>query len=143
MPLDRIAFNYNLDGAGYDDTTTVVFNGYGFTTAQSAIDSAVRATGLTPAPDPLPEYGLYRASDNYSLAARGIPAVNMAPGFGSFSDELMRYYHQPGDELSTVSPTYLAAYAEAAPAGVRAVADADTLDWNRGSELLREYVDPG
>ena len=141
VPLDRVAFNLNLDGAGYTDTSTVVFNGYGFTTAQAAIDSAIAATGLAARGDPVPQYGLYRQSDNFNLAARGVPAVNMAPGFEGFTDELMRYYHQPADEAAAVSPTYLAKYAAAAAAAARAVANAEDLGWDPASETVREYVE--
>ena len=146
VPLDQVLFNFNMDGAGYDDTTGVVFNGYGFTAAQPLIDRAVSAeSGLEPRPDPMPQYGLYRQSDNYSLAGVGLPAINMAPGFTGFSAELMRYYHQPLDEASAVSPTYLQAYAEAAVAAVRALADAprEALTWDRKNDTVREYVDLG
>ena len=141
VPLERVVFNLNMDGAGYTDTTAVVFNGYGFTTAQPVIDGAIVATGLESREDPMPQYGLYRQSDNYSLAVRGVPAVNMAPGFEGFTDELMRYYHQPADEAAAVSPTYLRKYAEAAAAAARAVADAEALDWDRDSERVRAYVE--
>ena len=141
VPLADVVFDFNMDGAGYTDTTAVVFNGYGFTSVQGAINAAVAKTGLTSKPDPVPEYGLYRASDNFNLARVGIPAVNMAPGFAGFTDELMRYYHQPADEAAAVSPTYLRKYADAAVAAVRAVTDAKLVDWDRDSEALREYVD--
>ena len=141
VPLDQVAFNFNMDGAGYTDTTAVVFNGYDFTTVQGVMDAAVAKTGLTARPDPVPQYGLYGASDNVNLARAGVPAVNMAPGFEGFTDELMRYYHQPADEAAAVSPTYLQKYADAAVAAVRAVADADDVSWNLRSEALREFVD--
>ena len=141
LPLERVVFNYNMDGGGYTDTTSVVFNGYGFTTAQGAIDSAIAATGLKSLDDPVPQFGLYRQSDNFSLAAVGVPSVNMAPGFEGFTDELLKYYHQPADEAAAVSPTYLRKYTAAAIAGVRAVADAERVDWNADSERVREYVE--
>ena len=123
LPLERVFFNFNMDGAGYTDTTAVVLNGYDFTNLQPVIDSAIAAVGLTPKPDPVPQYNLYRASDNWSLAKRGVPAINMAPGFDGFSEELMRYYHQPADEASEVDPAYLRRYTEAAVSAVRALSD--------------------
>ncbi len=127
IPLSRIKFNFNLDGAGYDDTTGVTINGYGRTSAQATIDAAVAKTGLAAMPDPVPQYGLFRQSDNYSLAAKGIPAINMAPGFGGFSEELMKYYHQPADEITAVDPRYLQRYADAAVAVAKALSDMDEL----------------
>lgn len=125
LPLGQIFFNFNMDGAGYDDTTAVTLNGYDFTNLQPLIDSAIAATGLTPKPDPVPQYNLYRASDNWSLAKRGVPAINMAPGFTGFNEELMRYYHQPADEVEAVDPAYLRRYVDAAVAAVRALSEVE------------------
>ena len=142
VPISQVAFNLNLDGAGYDDTTGVVFNGYGFTRAQSLLDASITSAGLTPMPDPIPQYGLFRQSDNYSMARAGVPAVNMAPGFSGFSEELMQYYHQPADHAEAVSPTYLQKYADAALAAARALSDAgDVLSWNTDHPDLAEYVE--
>lgn len=143
VPLEQVVFNFNMDGAGYTDTTAVVFNGYGFTRAQAVIDAAIVETGLSAREDPVPQYGLYRQSDNYSFAQQGVLAVNMAPGFEGFTDELMRYFHQPADEAAAVSPTYLQKYADAAVAAVRAIAnaEAEALQWNGDSDALSEFVD--
>ena len=121
FPLEQIVFNLNFDGAGYDDTTSVVINGYGKTSVQGLLDSAISAVGLRPQPDPVPQYNLYRQSDNYNMARRGIPAVNMAPGFTGFSEALMKYYHQPPDEVGSLDMTYVFRYTEAAIAATRAL----------------------
>ncbi len=135
VPLSMVRFNFNLDGAGYDDTTGVVFNGYDRSSAQGVIDAAVASTGLRPMPDPMPDYGLFRQSDNYSLATKGIPAVNMAPGFTGFSEELMKYFHQPADEITAVDPRYLQRYCDAAVAAVKALSDMPALPtWVPGDE---------
>ncbi len=135
IPLSQVKFNFNLDGAGYDDTTGVVFNGYSRTSAQSLIDAAVAKTGLTPMPDPMPQYGLFRQSDNYSFAVMGVPAINMAPGFGGFSEELMTYYHQPADEITAINPRYLQRYVDAAVAVAKALSDAGAVPtWVEGDE---------
>ena len=135
VPLYKVKFNFNLDGAGYDDTTGVVINGYGRTSAQDVVDAAVAKTGLRAMPDPMPQYGLFRQSDNYSLAVKGIPALNMAPGFTGFSEELMKYYHQPADEITAINPRYLQRYADVAVAVARALSDLDTLPvWKADDE---------
>ncbi len=127
FPLGEIAFNLNFDGAGYDDTTSVVINGYGKTTAQALIDGAIQSTGLRAQPDPLPEYGLYRQSDNYSMARAGIPAVNIAPGFTGFSEELMKYYHQPPDEVESLNMRYVERYTSVAVQLTRALSNSKDM----------------
>ena len=114
FPLDRIAVNVNFDGAGYDDTTSLVIIGYGRTNVQDLIDVGIARAGLRPMPDPVPQFGLYRQSDNYHMARVGIPAVDLAPGFTGFSGALMQYYHQPADEAATLDWDYVTRYTEAA-----------------------------
>ena len=136
VPLANVLFNFNMDGAGYDDTTAVTIQGYGRTSAQPAVDAAVSAAGLSPKPDPIPQYNLFAQSDNYSLAAVGIPAINMAPGFTGFSEELMKYYHQPADEISTVDAGYLRRYTQAATAVARKLSDLPTAPmWQANDEF--------
>lgn len=65
--------------------------------------------GLKMAADPQPEQARFTRSDQYSFVRRGIPAVILGPGVGSFNPQddgaaLMRdfrrlRYHQPGDDL--------------------------------------------
>jgi len=114
IPLKQTHFNLNFDGAGYDDTTSVVFNGHGRNTLQAMLDEAVEGTGLTAKPDPEGQERLYQFSDNWNFAKRGVPAINMAPGFTGFSPELMKYYHQPPDEPDALDFGYVERYTRAA-----------------------------
>ncbi len=136
VPLQQTVYNLNFDGAGYDDTTFVVMNGYGRTQAQPLLDAAIAASGIQPKPDPIPERNLYRFSDNWNFAKRGMPAINLAPGFSGFSESLMKYYHQPPDEPDALDYDYVAAYVKAAVAATRALANAgNSLYWTEGDEL--------
>ena len=136
VELASIAFNVNLDGGGYTDTSLVTINGYDRTTAQGTIDAAILTDNIRVLPDPVPEYGLYQASDNWNYAKRGIPSINLAPGFTDFDEELLQYYHQPKDEADAINFRYAYAYAQAAEAAVRVLADSPTrFTWKLDDEL--------
>ncbi len=107
LPLDKMAFNLNCDGAGYNDTTIVTVIGLERTNAEEEISNACQAYGLTATTDPVPEQNLYDRSDNVSFAQAGIPAVNFALGISAFDQELMKYYHQVADEVESLNFSYL------------------------------------
>jgi hypothetical protein len=110
IPLNKTVFNFNCDGAGYNDTTTATVIGLERTTAEVAIQQACQAFGIQAIKDPVPEQNLFERSDNYNFAKKGIPAIDFAPGFKAFDAELMKYYHQPADEVSTLNFSYLEKY---------------------------------
>ncbi|MFK8054743.1 MAG: M28 family peptidase [Saprospiraceae bacterium] len=137
LPLKQVVFNLNFDGAGYDDTSSVTINGYGRTTIQKDLDEAIAKSGVRPNPDPVPEMGLYQYSDNWSFAKRGVPALNLAPGFTGFSPELMNYYHQAGDHADDLDFAYVTRYVKAAVAAAGAVVNAtERPTWVEGDELV-------
>lgn len=110
IPLKQTVFNFNCDGAGYNDTSIATVIGLERTTAEADLAKGCEAFGLKAALDPVPEQNLYERSDNYSFAAKGVPAINFAPGTKAFDDELMKYYHQPADEVSSLDFEYLIKY---------------------------------
>ncbi len=135
IPLAETVFNLNMDGAGYDDTTAVTVIGYGRTNAQAAIDSGAVAAGLVAKDDPAPEQGLFDRSDNANFARKGVPAVNLAPGMTSFSEEIMTYYHQPVDDAESLDFRYVAKYAAAIATAARGIANmSETPAWLPGDE---------
>jgi Zn-dependent M28 family amino/carboxypeptidase len=107
LSLDKMAFNLNCDGAGYNDTTIVTVIGLERTNAEEEIRSACQAYGLTATTDPVPEQNLYDRSDNVSFAQAGIPSVNFALGISAFDQEVMKYYHQVADEVESLNFDYL------------------------------------
>jgi hypothetical protein len=110
VPLNQTVFNFNCDGAGYNDVTITTIIGMERTTAEADLIKASAAFGLKAIVDPVPEQNLYERSDNYNFAAKGVPAVNFAPGTKSFDAELMKYYHQPADEFASLDFDYLMKY---------------------------------
>jgi Zn-dependent M28 family amino/carboxypeptidase len=110
VPLNKTVFNFNCDGAGYNDTTMVTIIGLERTSLRDDLTRACKAFGLRAEPDPVPEQNLYERSDNFNFAAKGIPAIDFAPGTKSFDAELMKYYHQPADEVATLDFNYLIKY---------------------------------
>lgn len=113
VPLNKMAFNLNCDGAGYNDTTIVTVIGLERTNTEEEIRSACQEYGLVASVDPVPEQNLYDRSDNVNFAKVGIPSVNFAPGITGFDQELMKYYHQVADEVESLNFNYLAKFIKA------------------------------
>lgn len=107
VPLKQTVFNFNCDGAGYNDTSIVTVIGLERTSAESTIAKACNAFGLKAATDPAPEEHLYERSDNYNFAEQGVPAIDFAPGIKAFDQEIMKYYHQQEDEVNTLDFNYV------------------------------------
>lgn len=110
IPLKQTVFNFNCDGAGYNDTSIATIIGMERTTAEPEIAKACEAFGLKATLDPVPEQNLYERSDNYNFARKGVPAIDFAPGTKAFDAELMKYYHQPADEVGSLDFDYLIKY---------------------------------
>jgi hypothetical protein len=110
VPLKQTVFDFNCDGAGYNDKTIATIVGLERTSAEADLAKACEAFGLKATLDPVPEQNLYERSDNISFASKGIPAINFAPGTKAFDDELMKYYHQPADEVASLDFDYLIKY---------------------------------
>lgn len=135
LPLDQMVFNLNTDGAGYNDTTKVTVIGLERTSAEEELRTASEKFGLTAIMDPVPEQNLYDRSDNVSFAAKGVPAVDFAPGFTAFDEEVMRNYHQVSDEAGTLNFNYLERFTEAYIMAARKIADMPRRPfWRKGDK---------
>ena len=110
IPLDKIIYNLNIDGAGYNNTEVITVIGLGRTTADDLVSQAVSEFGLKAIADPAPEQGLYDRSDNVSFAKKGIPAPTFSLGFTAFDDQINKYYHKAGDEVDSVDLDYVTLY---------------------------------
>jgi hypothetical protein len=108
------------------------------------VQRAAAMTGLTLAPDPWPEQGLFVRSDQYSFVRRGVPSVFLVSGFTSADSKrdgaaltrewFRSVYHSPKDDAS--QPMDLEAGARLVRANV-AIAwllanDEPRPTWNRG-----------
>ncbi|CAN5456714.1 M20/M25/M40 family metallo-hydrolase [soil metagenome] len=113
VPLNQTVFNFDCDGAGYNDTSVATVIGLERTSAEANIAKACVAFGLKAGRDPVPEQNLYERSDNYNFARKGVPAIDFATGVKAFDEELMKYYHQPADEVGSLDFEYLVKYYKA------------------------------
>lgn len=113
FPLENAIFNFNNDGAGYNDTSLITIFGLGRSTAGPEIAKASATFGLKAIDDPAPEQNLFDRSDNVSFAAKGIPAITFSQGFTAFDAEILKYYHQPTDHPNSLDYNYLHKYNKA------------------------------
>lgn len=110
LPMNQVVFNFNCDGAGYNDVTVATVIGMERTTAEADLAKACDAFGIKAIVDPVPEQNLFERSDNYYFAVKGVPAITFSPGVTAFDAELMKYYHQPADEVGSLDMEYLTKY---------------------------------
>lgn len=135
VPLKKTIFNFNTDGAGYDDVTKVSIIGLGRTGIDEELKMAAKMVDLEVGDDPAPEQGLFDRSDNVSFAAKGIPAVNFAPGMSSFSEEIMKYYHQVADNADSIDFDYLLKYCKSYAHAARLIANKTSRPmWKAGDK---------
>ncbi len=80
IPLSKTVFNFDCDGAGYNDKTIANVIDFNRTSVDELLKKGCAAFGLTLKGDPLPEEHLYERSDNYNFAAKGVPAVDFSTG---------------------------------------------------------------
>ena len=107
VPLHQTVFNLDCDGAGYNDKSIASLIDLNRTTMDDLLKKGCETFGLVLTGDPAPGMNLYERSDNYNFAVKGIPAVDFSPGIKSLDDEVMKYYHQPADESSSLDFDYL------------------------------------
>jgi len=135
VPMNKVVFNLNTDGAGYNDTTKVTVIGLERTSAQTAIVSASELVSLEAIPDPVPEQNLFDRSDNVNFAKLGVPAVTFAPGMSDFGPEIMKYYHQVTDEVASLNFNYVEQYCKAFVQAATNIANMDQAPtWQEGDK---------
>lgn len=110
VDLNKIIYNFNIDNAGYNDTSIITVIGLGRTSADPLIEEAVKEFGLEAIADPAPEQGLYDRSDNVNFARKGIPSPTFSLGFTAFDDQVAKHYHQPSDQVDNFDLDYAVLY---------------------------------
>ncbi|PIO47245.1 MAG: peptidase M28 [[Chlorobium] sp. 445] len=136
LPLDKIVFNLNVDGAGYNDTTIVTVIGWERTTAMQDLAEGAKAFGLGVVSDPAPDQNLFDRSDNVNFAMKGIPAPTFSEGFRSFDAEIGKYYHQVADQPDEYfNFAYLHRFCQAYIHAARRIADRrERPRWQNGDK---------
>ncbi|REE00518.1 M28 family metallopeptidase [Marinoscillum furvescens] len=108
LPLNEIAFCFNSDNGGYNNTSMATVIGLDRTTAEDLLIKAIETYGLTPGDDAnYKDQNLFDRSDNVSFASKGIPAPSFGMGVDAFDEDITRTYHQPADEFETLDMDYL------------------------------------
>lgn len=136
IPLNRTVFNFNCDGAGYNSKKLITLIDLNRTNADNHIRKGGKAFGLKLRGDPDPEEELYNGSDNFNFALKGVPAIDIAPGVKSFDEELLQYYHQPSDEVSSLDFEYLEKFFRAYAYSAYLIANSSQRPyWKSGDEF--------
>lgn len=141
VPLEKTVFNFNTDGAGYDDTASVSLIGANRTGIDLQVAIAAETFGKGVINDPAPDQNLYDRSDNVSFSAKGVPSLTFSGGTTGFSDEIMRYYHQAGDNPETIDMTYLKEYCQAFTLAARLIANRDVRPYWVDGDKYEEVGD--
>ncbi|THH41116.1 M28 family peptidase [Neolewinella litorea] len=135
VPLEQTIFNFNTDGAGYNDTSAISLIGMGRTGIDEQIETAAAAFGSSVIANPAPEQGLFDRSDNVNFAVKGVPALTFSPGMTGFDDAIARYYHQVTDNPETVDVDYLKRYCQIYTLAVRLIANRPSAPfWKEGDK---------
>ncbi|MBO0939996.1 M28 family peptidase [Fibrella sp. HMF5335] len=135
VPLKQTIFDFNIDGAGYNDTSIISVIGLERTGAKAEIEQAARDFGLGVFAEPAPEQGLFDRSDNVSLAAKGVPAPTLSEGFKTFDEELMKNYHSVTDSPDTIDYDYLLRFCQTYARAARLIANRATRPfWMAGDK---------
>ncbi len=134
IPLKQTVYVSNIDGAGYNVTDAVTVIGLERTSASAHYKKAAAAFSLRIWDDPAGEQGLFNRSDNVNFARFGIPAPTFTAGFTAFDDEIMKYYHRPGDQADEhFDFDYLHKYVSVFVHATRLIADApERITWTSG-----------
>ena len=138
VPLNEVVFNFNTDGAGYNDKTAISLIGANRTGIDDQVARAAAAFGLKVISDPAPDQNLYDRSDNVSFSARGVPSLSFSPGMTDFNDEMMRYYHQVGDNPETIDMAYLKLYCQSFTLAARLIANRDVKPYWKAGDKYEE-----
>jgi hypothetical protein len=142
IPLKKMVYCFNSDGAGYNDTSKITIFGLNRTTAGQHIIDAGKQFGLTVIDDPAPEQNLFDRSDNVNFAAKGIPAPTFSLGFTAFDEEINKYYHQVTDNPDTVDYDYLVKFFKAYVLTARLISnDPKTPFWTEGDKYYNAGVE--
>ncbi len=124
VPMGKIVFDLNIDGAGYDDTTIVTVVGLDRTNSEPAIKAGTERYGLTVMAEPDALKGLFNASDNLSFANEGVPAPTFSEGFHAFGPEITKYYHRAADQADeNFNFSYLLKFCKAFVHSARMIGD--------------------
>lgn len=142
VPLDKIAYCFNIDGAGYNNTKVITVIGLERTTVRKHFETACKTFKLQAIKDRMPEQNLFDRSDNVNFARMGIPAPTFSLGITSFDKEITKYYHQAADNPDSVDYKYLTKYCKSFIYAGRLIAnDPSKHFWVEGDKYYNAGVE--
>lgn len=140
IPLKQMAYCFNTDGGGYNNTGLATIVGLERTSAQHNIETGAAAFGLKAVGDPAPEQNLFDRSDNVYFAQKGIPAPTYSTGFDAFDEAIEKYYHQADDEADSLDYDYLLKFYQGYVLSGRLIANDPTFPtWVAGDKYEAAY----
>lgn len=136
VPLKDILFCLNIDGGGYNDTTIATIMGYRRVESHDIFKNACADNAIEAFDGTDNSQFLFNNSDNIMFSQKGIPSITFSPGFRDLDAEIMKYYHQPSDEVESMDFNYIEKYSKAIGLSLRMIADSEErLFWKEGDEF--------
>ncbi len=129
IPLSRIVFVLNNDGAGVTRPGLWCIGGLEQTTAEPLVEAAGRTFRLITKPYPEKFRFLFAKGDAAAFADKGIPALTVSPGFAEDDEaRLSRYVHTPADRADAdLDEDYLTRFSLAFADLARRIADTESV----------------
>jgi Zn-dependent M28 family amino/carboxypeptidase len=136
ISLKEIIFCLNTDGGGYNDTTIATIMGKKRLNTMDIFKKACLKNGLSAFEGTDDTQFLFSSSDNIMFSREGIPSVTISPGFRDLDVEIMKYFHQPSDEVETLNFNYVEKYSKSFGLSLRMISDSkDRIFWKEGDEF--------
>jgi hypothetical protein len=137
VPLRDIVFCLNIDGGGYNDTTIATIMGKKRIKSHGIFEQACDEYGIEAFEGSDDLQFLFKNSDNIRFSQKGIPSVTFSPGFRNMDAEILKYYHQPSDEVESMDFDYVYKYCSAIGLSLRMIANSEEkLFWKEGDEFF-------
>jgi len=137
IPLKDMVFCLNTDGGGYNDTTIATVIGERRINSLNIFEKACSENGISAFEGTDDTQFLFNNSDNIIFSQKGIPSVTFSVGLRDMDAEIMKYYHQPSDEVESLNFDYILKYSKSFGLSLRMIADSkDRLFWVEEDEFF-------
>jgi len=138
VPLEQTTLCLNADNGGYNDTTFAMIVGLERITPRQEIEKACKAFSLDAKQDQVLDQGLYRRSDHYSFAQKGVPGVMYGMACTAFDEEIFKFLHQPSDNPNSVNYNYITRYIQSYVYSGRLIGNAKSRPyWAEGDDYYK------
>ncbi|HEX5227855.1 MAG TPA: M28 family peptidase [Bryobacteraceae bacterium] len=141
FPLDKTIADLNLEQVGRTDSTegrqlsNASLTGFDYSDITRFVEQAGGRTGIRVYKNAKGSDDYFGASDNYSLAEKGVPAETLCVAFD------YRDYHRVGDEWQKIDYDNMAKVDRAVALAVYLMADSEQpVQWNEANPKTEPYV---